>query len=83
MSEELKCYQVGDHDWYAAHNPEEALKLHLEIDNDFDEGIDEVKEESDRVMDMQWVDEDTHEKIGTLRDFLAEATEPGWLVGNE
>lgn len=79
---ELKCYQVGECDWFAAESPEQALALMHEIQGDNDDY--EVVLVNEPMLDMNWHDEDPpHAVCGTLRQWLAEASEPGWLVGTE
>ncbi|QLG93575.1 hypothetical protein HZF02_17125 [Pseudomonas yamanorum] len=44
----------------------------------------DVELTSDKTLDMQWTDEDPpHAECGCLRDWLAEATEPTYLMGTE
>jgi hypothetical protein len=76
----LDCYLVGDHDYYAAASAEEAKQLHNDL-CDVDE--DDVCLVVGQLLDKEWVDEDSREPVGTLRQFLAQATEPGWLAGTE
>ena len=82
----LKCYQVGDLDYVAATNENEARKVLAEMNGEdpleyaeWDvELVDETK------LDNQWVDEDPpHAECGCLRQWLAEAKEPIYLVGTE
>lgn len=80
----LHCYQVGDHDYYAAYSAREAEQLHLE-QNDLEE-VD--REEAQLVvgalLDKPWQDEDAPGvAAGSLREWLAEATKPCWLSGTE
>ncbi|MDB5997216.1 MAG: hypothetical protein JWP42_4352 [Pseudomonas sp.] len=83
----LLCYQVGDSDWVAAQNPEQALAVAHEMNgnwtaDDFD--ISDVELESEAGLDKVWVDEDPpHAPAGSLRQWLAEATEPCYLNGTE
>lgn len=78
----LLCYQVGDFDWFAATSPEEALKLMQElIGGDVDHPVSLCSQET---LDERWRDEEKpDEDVGSLREWLAEATEPGWLAGTE
>ena len=82
----LKCYQVGDSDYVAATNEDEARKVLAEMNGDdpssyvdWDvELVDEAK------LNKQWVDEDPlYAECGCLRQWLAEATEPTYLIGTE
>lgn len=85
-SEPLRCYQVGDYDWFAATSPEQALELMREIvgDEDWDAGDHAVTLSSDELLDKRWREEDEPDKdAGSLREWLAEAKEPGWLNGIE
>jgi hypothetical protein len=83
----LLCYQVGDHDWVAAQNPEQALAVAHEMSgnwaaDDFD--LSDVELESEAGLDKVWVDEDLpHTPAGCLRKWLADATEPSYLSGTE
>ena len=85
--EPLRCYQVGDCDWFAASSPEEALTLMREIVGDED-GWDpedyEVELTSEELLDKRWVEEDEPgNDAGSLREWLAAASEPGWISGTE
>ncbi|MFJ7794633.1 hypothetical protein [Pseudomonas sp. NPDC096950] len=85
-SEPLRCYQVGDYDWFAATSPEQALELMREIvsDEDWDASDHAVTLSSDELLDKRWREEDEPDKdAGSLREWLAEAKEPGWLNGIE
>ena len=82
----LKCYQVGDSDFVAATNEDEARKVLADMNGDdpssyvdWDvELVDEAK------LNKQWVDEDPpYAECGCLRQWLAEATEPTYLIGTE
>lgn len=78
---DLKCYRVGDHDYYAAHDADEAVKLHYELSEVDDEDAVEI---TGLLLDTPWNDEETKKVLpGTLRSWLAEATEPKWLSGTE
>lgn len=84
MSEQkLDCYIVGDHDYYAAYSARQAEKLHMDL-NDFEE---DDREEACLVvgafLDKEWVEEDTRETVGTLRQWLSQAKEPCWLSGTQ
>ena len=82
----LKCYQVGDLDYVAATNEDEARKVLAEMNGDdpaedADWDVDLV---GDAKLDKQWVDEDPpHAECGCLRQWLAEATAPAYLIGTE
>ena len=82
----LLCYQVGECDWVAAQNPEQALAVMAEISGDWlHENTDDfdVNLASDSALDQQWRDEDEDLVVGTLRQWLADATEPSYLIGTE
>ena len=82
----LKCYQVGDLDYVAATNEDEARKVLAGMNGDDPaEYADwEVDLVGDAKLDKQWVDEDPpHAECGCLRQWLAEATKPCYLVGTE
>ncbi|MEC4242254.1 MULTISPECIES: hypothetical protein [Pseudomonas] len=85
-TEPLRCYQVGDYDWFAATSPEQASELMREIvgDEDWDVSDYEVTLSSDELLDKRWREEDEPDKdAGSLREWLAEAKEPVWLNGIE
>ena len=85
-TEPLRCYQVGDYDWFAATSPEQALELMREIvgDEEWDASDYEVTLSSDELLDKRWREEDEPDKdAGSLREWLAEAKEPVWLNGIE
>jgi hypothetical protein len=78
----LDCYQVGESDWFAATSPEQALELMHELVGD-DEPYD-VTLTGETLLDERWGSEDEPGKdAGSLREWLAAATEPGWLSGTE
>lgn len=82
----LRCYQVGDSDWFAATSAEQALELMREMvgDEDWDPSDYEVNLASEEMLDMRWREEDEPTKdAGSLREWLTEANEPGWLNGTE
>ena len=83
----LLCYQVGDQDWVAAQNPEQALAVLAEYNGDWlHEHSDDydVVLTGDTELDQQWQDEDAPgTPAGSLRQWLAEATEPCYLNGVE
>ncbi|MGH8417984.1 MAG: hypothetical protein ACRER8_11990 [Pseudomonas sp.] len=83
----LLCYQVGEQDWVAAQNPEQALAVLAEYIGDWlhqDTADYEVELASDQMLDLQWTDEDPpHAAAGSLRQWLADATEPTYLNGTE
>lgn len=80
----LHCYLVGDHDYYAANSALEAEQLHLDQNE-----LEEVDRESAQLvlgalLDKPWQDENNPGvAAGTLREWLAEASAPGWLSGTE
>ncbi|MBX8588583.1 hypothetical protein K5D56_04245 [Pseudomonas cichorii] len=78
----LCCYQVGDSDWFAATSPEHALELMHELVGDEEEY--EVELATQKMLDARWREEDEPDKdAGSLREWLAEAKEPGWIGGTE
>lgn len=80
----LKCYAVGDYDYVAANDDEaEAVRLMNEMCGEGSYEPDEVCEVVGSLLDTPWQDEDTKEPVGTLRGWLAEATEPKYLCGTE
>lgn len=83
----LLCYQVGESDWVAAQNPEQALAVLAEYNGDWlrqDTDDYEVELASDKMLDLQWTGEDPpHATAGSLRQWLVEATEPSYLNGTE
>lgn len=85
-SEPLRCYQVGDCDWFAATSSEQASMLMREIvgDEDWEASDYEVTLSSDELLDKRWREEDEPDKdIGSLREWLAVAKGPGWIAGTE
>ncbi|MHC8403462.1 type IV pilus biogenesis protein PilI [Pseudomonas sp. MDT1-17] len=78
----LRCYQVGESDWFAAASPEHALELMRELMGDEEEY--EVELTGQLLLDERWGTEDEPGKdAGSLREWLAAAEEPGWLAGTE
>jgi len=83
---ELKCYQVGECDWVAATSEDEARCVLAEMNGDdpSDYADWDVELTSDSMLDKQWVGEDPpHPECGCLRQWLAEATKPTYLIGTE
>lgn len=79
----LRCYQVGDNDWFAATSSEQALELMREIVGD-DAGDHTVTLTSNDLLDKRWVVEGEPGKdAGSLREWLSAATKPGWIAGTE
>ncbi|AEA70236.1 Hypothetical protein PSEBR_a3848 [Pseudomonas brassicacearum subsp. brassicacearum NFM421] len=83
----LLCYQVGDQDWVAAQNPDQALAVLAEHNGDW---LHENSDDYDVVLtgeaelDQLWQDEDEPGvPAGSLRQWLGEATEPCYLIGTE
>lgn len=79
----LGAYWVGEHDVYAAHSPEQALELcegHSGMPETFD--LDDVRELSADELDKPLTEEDGA-PCGTVRQMLADLTEPGELVSFE
>ena len=82
----LVCYQVGECDWVAATGEEEARRILAEFSGDdpADYADWDVELTSESMLDKQWVDEDPpHAESGCLRQWLAEATKPSYLIGTE
>lgn len=82
----LKCYAVGDCDFVAAYDADGAVAVLANTNGD--EPINyaawDVEPVSEEELDKPWCDEDDRTKIvGTLREWLAAATEPTWLAGTE
>ncbi|MAB96965.1 MAG: hypothetical protein CMK71_02705 [Pseudomonadaceae bacterium] len=77
----LHVFVIGEHDYYSASTPEEAVALHCEM-NDCEIGDDDCEEVTGELLDKPWTDEDGA-PLGTLRQFLAEAKGPEWLTGTE
>lgn len=78
----LRCYQVGESDWFAATSPEHALQLMRQLEGEDEMAEYEVVLSSDEELDQGWCNADEPEKcVGSLREWLAAATEPGWLAG--
>lgn len=86
---QLFAYQVGDNDIVAAYDPAGAIKVLVEFsgDGDYDYDDDDVDLVSDKVLDnTEAYDQDEGKIITlekTLRQELAELTEPAYLHGWE
>jgi uncharacterized protein YbjT (DUF2867 family) len=79
----LAAFWVGDIDVFAAPSAEAALAVARRPDDEFDAlELDDVTEVAAEDLDKPMVEEDGT-PCGTLRELLATATEPGWLVGFE
>lgn len=80
----LKVFMVGEYDYVAATDRDQALKIMREVcgEGSFDDDED-VCECIGSILSKQWTDEDSGAEVGCLNDFLAEAEEPGYLVGLE
>ncbi|MBW5415865.1 hypothetical protein [Pseudomonas sp. MAG002Y] len=79
----LKCYRLGEHDYFAAESAAQAMALMRELvgDDDWDYEVEEV---TDAYLDKEWGGEDTPDEVcGTLRQWLSDATEPQWIAGTE
>jgi len=80
----LRCFQVDDHDYYAATDEAAARQLHCDLNELGASDIDYCREVVGDLLDKPWQDEDNPGVVaGTLRQWLAEATAPGWLSGTE
>jgi hypothetical protein len=82
----LKCYQVHDHDFYAAESAEHALQLHQRMYEGTDEeaSLNDVWEVSDSLLDTTWSDPgNPGQTTGSLREWLSKVNEPGWIAGTE
>ncbi|HDS1678916.1 TPA: hypothetical protein QEM39_000384 [Pseudomonas putida] len=80
----LRCFRVDDHDYYAAADEAEALRLHSDLTGIDCEEVDSCTEVVGELLDKPWQEEDKPGvSVGTLRQWLAEAREPGWLAGTE
>lgn len=85
----LKAYAVGDSDTYAAYDAQGAL----ELANDHVGGdeavysIDEVRELTDAELDFPWPEFDENEEVTgyntSIRKWLSETSEPGYLCGSD
>lgn len=85
-SDPLRCYQVGDYDWFAATSAEQALELMRELVGD--EGWDpqdyEVILSNDAELDRRWsVEGEPGADGGSLRERLEQAKIPSWICGIE
>lgn len=82
----LACYSVGDCDYVAARDGDEARAVLAAVNGDEVENYEDwdVELVHGAGLDRPWCDEDDRTKIvGTLREWLAAATEPTWLAGTE
>ncbi|NMZ14666.1 hypothetical protein HBO07_25675 [Pseudomonas proteolytica] len=78
----LHCYQVGESDWFAATSPEHALQLMHELEGEEEMLAYGVVLSSDETLDEGWAEAEYPDKcVGSLREWLAAATKPGWLAG--
>jgi len=81
----LRAFWVGEYDTFAAHSPEHALELCREQgDTDTDEtySLVDVTAVNDVDLDKPIFDED-RKHCGNLREALAAADQPGFLMGFE
>lgn len=83
MNTQMSCYVVDDHDYYAAYSAEQAKKMHMDSCQFDEDDIDDVCLVVGSLLDTVWFDEESQEPVGSLRQWLAEATEPGWIAGTE
>ncbi|MDI6671825.1 MULTISPECIES: hypothetical protein [Pseudomonas] len=80
----LRCFQVDEHDYYAAADEVDALRLHCELTGIDPDEVDSCTEVVGDLLDKPWQEEDKPGvAVGTLRQWLAEAKEPAWLAGTE
>lgn len=87
--ETLKAYQVGDNDIVAAYDPPGAIKVLCEFcgypDDEYD--LEDVELVSDKYLDSREVFNTDEGKVETLekslREEMAELTEPAYLTGWE
>ncbi|PKF24773.1 hypothetical protein [Pseudomonas hunanensis] len=80
----LRCFQVDDHDYYAAIDEDEARRLHCDLNELESSDVDSCTEVIGELLDKPWQEEDQPGVVvGTLRQWLAEAKEPAWLAGTE
>ncbi|WP_164090821.1 hypothetical protein, partial [Stenotrophomonas maltophilia] len=78
----LRCFQVDDHDYYAAVDEDEARRLHCDLNELESSDVDSCTEVIGELLDKPWQEEDQPGVVvGTLRQWLAEAKEPAWLAG--
>jgi len=83
MNIQMSCYVVDDHDYYAACSAEQAKKMHMYSCQFDEDDIDDVCLVVGSLLDTVWFDEESQEPVGSLRQWLAEATEPCWIAGTE
>lgn len=78
----LRCFQVDDHDYYAAADEAEARRLHCDLNELESSDVDSCTEVVGELLDKPWQEEDQPGVVvGTLRQWLTEAKEPaGWPV---
>lgn len=84
----LKAYAVGDTDIYAAESVEDAVALaNIDIGNPTFYDAEGVAELTDADLDKEYPEFDEDERLTggttTIRKWLEEANEPGWLAGSE
>lgn len=58
----LRCYQVGESDWFAATSPEHALQLMHELEGEEEMTAYKVVLTSEEMLDQGWCDADEPEK---------------------
>lgn len=85
---ELKAFQCDESDVYAAHDAEEAKRLWhdtIGADEEMEEGY--PRELTDKELDEPQPEFDENEvRTGewtSVREFLEQASEPGWLCGSD
>lgn len=82
----LLAFAVGECDWVAAVDEAGARRVLEEMNGEDPGAYDDwdVELVNDEWLDKPWFDEDDRNKIvGTMREWLASATEPAYLAGTE
>lgn len=80
MEQPLKAYQVGGNDIVAAGSVEEALAVLEELAGEIDLTIEDVAPIAEDELDVPVEDEEGN-ACPTIRQMLAELSEPAYLFG--
>lgn len=82
----LKAFHMSDNEIYAAETIEDAVKQYHHDTGVMPE-MDDVYELSDAELDDEFPETDEDERptgrMTTIRTFLDQMTEPGWLCGSD